>query len=78
MSKMTTDLDKKLDRVMQLEEEVKAKERKVLDKEDEILLAEQRILQLSQDFHVKIDYVVDILEKQSCQMNDPNQNQIRS
>ena len=51
-----------MDRVVLLEEEVKAKERKVLDREEQILMIEQNILQRSHDLNAKLDDVI-ILER---------------
>lgn len=55
------DLGHKMDQVMQLEIEVKAKERKVLEREEEILLDEQKILALSKDVNSKLDVILSLI-----------------
>lgn len=49
------DLDKKMDKVVQLEEEVKVKERKVLDREEDILNLERNILTKILELDEKLD-----------------------
>lgn len=41
---LALELDEKLDKVVALEEQVKAKERKILDRNEEIFLLEQKVL----------------------------------
>ncbi len=43
MEKLMVQLEDKLNTVVRLEEEVKSKERKILEKEEEILAAEKQV-----------------------------------
>lgn len=43
VEKITASLDDRMNTVVRLEEEVKAKERRILDKEEEILMVELKI-----------------------------------
>lgn len=43
VEKITASLDERMNTVVRLEEEVKAKERRILDKEEEILMVELKI-----------------------------------
>jgi hypothetical protein len=63
LQKTANDLGVKMDQVMQLEIEVKAKERKVLDREEEILRDEQKILALSREVSTKLDVILSLVSK---------------
>ena len=57
------DLDRKIDFVVKLEEEVGMNKLKVLEREEEILATENKILQLTADLSNKMDRVMTLEEE---------------
>lgn len=60
---LAAELDRKIDFVVKLEEEVGMNKLKVLEREEEILATENKILQLTADLSEKMDHVMKLEEE---------------